>query len=237
MLFTCARNRKTSLSPPRCPTTIFVSITFALTLLLFQFALGQDSFAVLRANVQQPQFRAATAGLDQWIALVGQNKSVDRIAQIQATNDFFNNQLTFQDDNTIWGVKDYWATPLESLAKNSGDCEDFALAKYVTLLAMGVEENQLQLVYVQAQLDRIPPKLQAHMVLAYYSSANADPLILDNLSRELRKASERTDLTPIFSFNASSLWVAGQAKGDSKSRLSQWQAVLSRIQNQGFFDP
>ncbi len=169
-----------------------------------------------------------------WVELVATNTATENNKKLLEANDFFNRRLNFSNDLAVWGLKDYWATPLESLAKGQGDCEDFALAKYVTLIEMGVPEIRLRLVYVQAKM---PSGVQAHMVLAYYPSPNADPLILDNISSAILPASQRTDLSPVFSFNASSLWVGGQSKGDSTTRLSQWRAVLQRMNEQGFLSP
>ncbi|GAL09639.1 T1SS associated transglutaminase-like cysteine proteinase LapP [Vibrio astriarenae] len=83
--------------------------------------------------------------------------------QLSEINHFFN-QMNFVDDIRLWGKKDYWATPLEFLGSSGGDCEDFTIAKYFSLLELGVPDKKLRLIYVKAiELD------QFHMVLAYYS--------------------------------------------------------------------
>ncbi|WP_197479414.1 transglutaminase-like cysteine peptidase, partial [Oleiphilus sp. HI0132] len=81
-----------------------------------------------------------------------------------------------------------WATPLEFLATNAGDCEDFSIAKYFTLREMGIPDDMIKITYVKAlELN------QAHMVLAYYPTPDAEPLILDNLINEIKPAGQRTD--------------------------------------------
>lgn len=146
----------------------------------------------------------------------------DKLTQV---NNFFN-QLYFVNDIVLWGKNDYWATPLEFLGSNAGDCEDFTIAKYFSLLELGVSDKKLRLVYVKAiELN------QFHMVLAYYASANAQPVILDNINPQIKPASSRRDLLPIYSFNGQNLWLmkskSGELAGNS-SRLSLWNDLRSR---------
>lgn len=206
---------------------------------LFLTVCATEPFARLR-QIAAEQFGQATAGrIHFWTNLVTKYDNAETIEKLHAANQFFNVQIRFTTDQVAWGEEDFWATPLESLHKQQGDCEDFSLAKYISLLLMGINEEQLRLVYVQAQVGPDPKKdIQAHMVVAYYPSPGAEPLILDNLISEIRLASQRTDLVPVFSFDAKNMWVQGQANSyaNSQSRLSKWQDALSRIRNQGFFD-
>lgn len=157
-------------------------------------------------------------------------------SRIRATNQFYNDAITFVDDLDVWGVTDYWASPLEALGKGMGDCEDYSLAKYFSLVAMGMPVSKLRLVYVRALLDGPGSPGQPHMVVAFYDSPGAEPLILDNLVAEVRPASRRPDLVPVFSFNTEGMWqgVNGQSTGDASSRLSKWRDVLARARAQGF---
>ncbi|MCG9553172.1 transglutaminase-like cysteine peptidase [Vibrio sp. Isolate31] len=150
--------------------------------------------------------------------------------KLDSVNRFFN-QMYFAADNMLWGKNDYWATPLEFLGSNAGDCEDFTIAKYFSLLELGVLDKKLRLVYVKAlELN------QFHMVLAYYSTPSAEPLILDNLNPEIKRGSKRPDLRPIYSFNGKNLWLIKSAAGSGKlagksSRLSLWNDLRSRERN------
>ena len=161
---------------------------------------------------------------------------LDDEGRLQAINTFFNRRIQFADDTTVWGQIDYWASPLELLDKGAGDCEDFAIGKYFSLLALGMPMAKLRLVYVRAQLGGAGGPVQAHMVLAYYAQPNADPLILDNLVTELRPAARRPDLAPVFSFNGEGLWqgTGGLAAGDPTARLSRWREVLQKARAEGF---
>ncbi len=155
---------------------------------------------------------------------------LDERAKLDRVNGFFN-RVNYDSDSALWDQKDYWATPFEVLGVNSADCEDYAISKYFTLLSMGVEEERLRITYVKSlTLD------QAHMVLAYYPNADAEPLILDNLQSGIELASRRTDLVPVYSFNGADLWLAvnrsqGRKVGGA-DRLSRWQAFQQRLMQQ-----
>jgi predicted transglutaminase-like cysteine proteinase len=160
----------------------------------------------------------------------------DETTRLEAINQFFNRRIVFRDDREVWGMPDHWASPLETLAKGMGDCEDFAIAKYFSLLAGGVAASRLRLVYVRLQIGGASGESQAHMVLAYYRDQQGEPLILDNLVTELRPASRRPDLTPVFSFNTEGLWqgVGVRSAGDPAARLSRWRDVLNKARIEGF---
>lgn len=160
----------------------------------------------------------------------------DDVARLDGVNRFFNRRIVFRDDLQVWHVEDYWASPLETLQQGMGDCEDFAIAKYFSLLASGIAASQLRLVYVRLQLGAPGGPSQAHMVLAYYASAQAEPLILDNLITDIRPASRRPDLTPVFSFNSEGLWQGNGTRrmGDAAERLSPWREVLRKARAEGF---
>lgn len=162
-----------------------------------------------------------------WRKLIDESQSLPIVEQLAVVNNFFN-QMEFVDDMTLWGKEDYWATPIEFLGMQAGDCEDFTIAKYFTLRELGVPDEKLRLVYVKAL------KLnQHHMVLAYYHKPTSVPVLLDNLDKELKPATKRNDLLPIYSFNAENMWLSkekgrGVLVGGS-SRLSLWTDLNSRF--------
>jgi predicted transglutaminase-like cysteine proteinase len=161
----------------------------------------------------------------------------DDAAKIRAVNDFYNQRLAYVEDIDNWGLVDYWASPLESLGKGAGDCEDYAIGKYFTLTALGVPHARLRMVYVRASIAGAPNGFVAHMVLAYYPTPEAEPLVLDNLQPAIHLAGERPDLSPVFSFNAEGLWQGVgsiRANGDPLTRLSKWREVLGRARQDGF---
>jgi len=160
--------------------------------------------------------------------------SMDDAARLHAINHFFNQRIEFATDQQAWGQVDYWASPLQALQHGRGDCEDYAIAKYFSLLAAGLPAARLRLVYVRAQLD--DGAAQAHMVLAYYPPSGSEPLILDNLVDDIQPASRRSDLTPVFSFNSEGLWqgVGAVSAGNPASRLTRWREVMAKARAEGF---
>jgi predicted transglutaminase-like cysteine proteinase len=199
----------------------------------------------------QRQGANAVSGVRALQAAMATASGLDDDGRLQAINQFFNRRIQFRDDAEVWGQPDYWASPLELLEKGQGDCEDYVIAKYFSLLSLGMPITKLRLVYVRAQLGGAGGTVQAHMVLAYYPGANnaavgsgvagssggaAEPLILDNLITEIRPASRRPDLSPVFSFNSEGLWqgVNGAADGDPLVRLSRWREVVNKARAEGF---
>jgi predicted transglutaminase-like cysteine proteinase len=179
---------------------------------------------------------AAVAAITPLQALLNRGVGQDDASRLLAVNEFFNLRIDFNSDQDVWGQPDYWATPMQSLAAGRGDCEDYVIAKYTVLLAMGVSRQRLRLVYVRARLPD-EPALIAHMVLAYYATPMGEPLLLDNLRADVLPASQRNDLTPVFSFNSEGLWqgVGQSTAGDPMARLSRWRDTWQRIQQEGFF--
>jgi predicted transglutaminase-like cysteine proteinase len=173
-----------------------------------------------------------------WGRLLDDNRQQGVDVKLRKINEFFNRRIEFVDDQGLWGRSDFWATPFDTMTKGKGDCEDFVIAKYFSLLDMGVPDDQLRLIYVRARMGGPGSAVQqAHMVLAYYATPDADPLILDNLITEIRPAARRPDLAPVFSFNRQGVF-AGVAAGTRASggpeRLSAWQDLLVRARGEGF---
>ncbi len=178
----------------------------------------------------------AVAALPPLQALLNTARGLPSDAErLQSVNRFFNQRITFRSDAEVWGREDYWASPLEALSQGLGDCEDYAIAKYASLLAVGVLRERLRLVYVRAELPN-QSRAQAHMVLAYYPHPGAEPLILDNLLPDVMPAGQRKDLSPVFSFNSEGLWegVSGAAAGDPLARLSRWREAWAKTVDEGF---
>lgn len=195
-------------------------------------AAAYDAARVLEAAAERgPRVVEQAQALVQQIDRSGTQP--DELQRLKDINDFFNRRLAFRDDAVTWGLPDYWASPLESLDKRAGDCEDYAIAKYFSLAAAGVPTARLRMVYVRA---RLAGQSLAHMVLAYYAQPGAEPLILDNLRPEVLPASQRPDLTPVFSFNTEGLWQGtGQVTaGDPLARLSLWRELVAKVRAEGF---
>jgi predicted transglutaminase-like cysteine proteinase len=170
--------------------------------------------------------RAAKRG-QAWFDMMQLSNNLTAPEKIKNVNDFFN-QVNFIDDIKLWGVKNYWATPIEFIGVNGGDCEDFAIAKYFTLLELGIADQKMRIMMVKALTLN-----QYHMVVSYYETPSSVPLILDNIDNRVKLASQRNDLVPIYSFNGKQLWLnkeKGQGElAGSSARLKQWTNLNHRL--------
>lgn len=189
---------------------------------------------VLPAVQQRYGEKAATAAT-QWDKALTLYQDNEEQQKLDAVNLYINQKLRADTDLKIWGQKDYWSTPIEALMKECGDCDDYAIAKYFSLKFAGVPVSKLRLTYVKALIGKEKQKLvQAHMVLTYYPAPDAEPLVLDNMANGICPASQRTDLVPIFSFNAEGVWKDGVPQPGGGSRLSMWTGVVEKMKNEGF---
>ena len=202
-------------------------------------ALSASNYDQLQAHAVQRWGAGVLPKFTAWRTLVATLAGASDSERLKRVNDFVNRQTLFGEDQAIWGQQDYWATPLETLGKGAGDCEDFAIYKYFSLREAGVARDKLRLIYVRARTgsDSSAP-MQAHMVLAYYAQPEAEPLVLDNLLPDIRPASRRPDLVPVFSFNSEGVFsgVSGQETKPAAGtgRLSRWEDLLQRAKAEGF---
>nr|WP_241461156.1 transglutaminase-like cysteine peptidase [Shewanella mangrovi] len=162
-----------------------------------------------------------------WFKILDNSQQLSELDKLKAVNNFFN-LFRFVDDIKLWGDSNYWATPLEFIGVNGGDCEDFSIAKYFTLLQLGIADEKMRITMVKATSVN-----QYHMVLAYYAKPSSIPLILDNLDPMLKPATQRGDLIPVYSFNGQQLWLnkergRGELAGSS-SRLEKWNDLKYRL--------
>ncbi|MEM6811413.1 MAG: transglutaminase-like cysteine peptidase [Pseudomonadota bacterium] len=116
------------------------------------------------------------------------------------------NKTRYIEDNKNYGASDYWATPVEFFQRG-GDCEDFAIAKYTALRALGVPDSRLRIAIVQDQKKNIP-----HAVLIVYTDQGA--MILDNQIKTAKKSTQIKHYKPIFSINQSAWWLHTQPQGN-----------------------
>lgn len=210
----------------------------ALMLLIASLSAAVDFDRLLASLVQRFGQQSAVSFRD-WQKMMTSADNLGAQDKLKRVNEFFNRRIRFGEDQEIWWQSDYWATPMETLGKGAGDCEDFAIAKYFTLLNLSIPDNQLRLIYVKARIGGDGSTVTlAHMVLAYYPTPDAEPLILDNLITEIRPASRRPDIKPIFSFNSQGVY-QGPAGGNAPGAggigsLSRWQDLLKRARAEGF---
>lgn len=119
-------------------------------------------------------------------------------AQIDAVNRYVNSVVPYITDYENYGVSDYWAAPLEFL-RRSGDCEDYAITKFISLLDLGHENSAMRIVVVNDIVRNI-----AHAVLAV--EVGGEVLILDSLIAEVADDRRLPQYVPQYSVNLDTRW-------------------------------
>ncbi len=141
-----------------------------------------------------------------------QLQDVTEDVKLKEVNDFFN-RVPYVEDIQAWGKNDYWATPLEFLGKDKGDCEDYVIAKYFSLRDLGIKSEKLYFSYV-----KLAGYKRTHMVLSYFKTPHSVPLVLDSKNFKIFPADKRADLTPVYNFNGESLYHVGK-KGQNGHKV------------------
>jgi predicted transglutaminase-like cysteine proteinase len=201
--------------------------------LVFAVSIAAPDLDKAQTLAQQRYGARAAESVVAWRRLIEESRILPDNEKLAKVNTFFNRRILFQADMEVWGQEDYWATPVELMGRGAGDCEDFAIAKYITLQILGIGNDRLRLIYVRAKSGSTASI--AHMVLGFYPQPTEEPQILDNLISSVRPASQRSDLAPVFSFNSEGLWVGGAtaSAADPTTRLSRWRDVLDRMRQDG----
>jgi len=145
-----------------------------------------------RATVIQPCFHA------DWLKLLAGLKSRPVMEQLDAVNRAMNRH-PYITDPVNWGVPDYWAAPDQFLRKN-GDCEDYAIAKYLSLRQLGFDADRLRVVVLQDLNLGVP-----HAVLIVFVKGQA--MLLDNQISDVIPASAVHHYKPIYSINENAWWL------------------------------
>ncbi|WP_341503313.1 transglutaminase-like cysteine peptidase [Gallaecimonas sp. GXIMD4217] len=200
-------------------------------LLLWTLLLAPPVLEWLDAEPLEPATAGALSGQGRhWHQLLSRYRHLDERQLLAAVNNAING-FAYYEDWQNWSRWDHWATPLEFLEAGGGDCEDFSIAKYFALRALGIPVERLRLLYV-----KVSGAGRAHMVLAYYQQPDAVPLLLDNLTDAIVPADQRPDLLPVYTFNSRGYWLAdrrgrGIRVGNS-ARLSRWAELQRRYRRQ-----
>ena len=201
-------------------------------LLCFTLSFSVDNFTNdTLLKVKNKYGKKSYGRLVLWDKMITKSKKSKTLKKLKLVNDFFNT-IKYMRDIRHWKKNDYWATPMEFSGTGAGDCEDYAIAKYFTLLKVGIPEEKLRIAYVK--LLRKKTKFEeAHMVLTYYHKPNATPIILDNVNKRLKLATKRKDLKLIYSFNAGGLYKAkNKGKKQTKvgtNKLTKWKDLIGKI--------
>lgn len=141
------------------------------------------------------------------------NSSLEK--KLILTNNYFN-KINYSKDIKKTGFIDHWSTPKEFLMNGYGDCEDYVIAKYFTLIESGINKKDLYLSIVNVKGEK-----RSHMVLLHYFNKNKAPLVLDSLSFKVLPLNKRSDLKPILVFNEFNSFKINK-QGQKEKALKNW---------------
>lgn len=161
--------------------------------------------AIKRFSKEYAQSKAGKCGasemnkcnFEKWMAFLDGLKEKDQVSQIREINDYMN-RAPYVTDPVNWGIKDFWATPGEFMAK-FGDCEDYAIAKYMSLRYLGYSEEVLRVVAVKD----LNLKIGHAILVVYYKDK---PYVLDNQIKQVVPAAKIKHYLPVFSINTQAWW-------------------------------
>lgn len=136
--------------------------------------------------------------LKEWKEFLASQKGKSKLSQVRAVNAYMNRQRYFTDPRN-YGVKDYWATPAQFFKRN-GDCEDYAIAKFMSLRALGFTNKDMRIVVLQDMNLRV-----GHAILVVHLDGQA--LVLDNQVRSVVPAETIRHYRPIYSINEHNWWL------------------------------
>jgi predicted transglutaminase-like cysteine proteinase len=144
------------------------------------------------------------------------NSTIDKLdgVKIIEINHFFNTYIKYTTDT----IKDNWQTPEETLERGAGDCEDLAIAKYFMALELGLDEEDLSIVYC------FDEKSKAHMICLWKTT------VMDN-RREGAIEAKFSGLTPVYAFDMTSRFIVNNEWYFTETAfpLTKWEALLEKI--------
>ena len=190
--------------------TILISLFFTNSF-AYEFTLSSKDKNLINNSRQKTTILKR---LEKYSEFKKETKNLNINKKLGKVNFFINKTLPEFDSQSV-GIDDYWMTPKEFFIKGFGDCEDYAIAKYLALEYLGVPTSKMFLSYV-----RVKSSNEAHMVLTYFETPSSEPLVLDNLRKTIQPASKRDDLIPVFNFNPNIL------KGEKTAAHRKWDTLI-----------
>lgn len=166
--------------------------------------------------------------LNKYKELKIQIKDYELLKKLSHVNSFINKILPAHDISTQASL-DYWATPKEFLLQGHGDCEDYVIAKYFTLLELGIPKEKLYFAVVDIKGEKT-----SHMILLYLETKESTPLVLDNLSSVVIPLTKRTKLIPKFAFNEIDSYRFSYERFTQNVNINwgkdnKWEKLLNRV--------
>ncbi|MDY3199368.1 MAG: transglutaminase-like cysteine peptidase [Arcobacter sp.] len=206
---------------------IFLIFLITSPLWAYEFKLNKNDIDYINKS---PKKSFILNRIEKYQTLKEKVKDYELIKKLSYVNSFINKILPARDISTASSI-DYWATPKEFLLQGHGDCEDYVIAKYFTLLEIGIPKEKLYFAIVN-----IKGQKDAHMVLLYIEDKNSSPLVLDNLSFKVIPFTKRPKLIPKVAFNEIDSYVFTPTGFTKKATINwgkdnKWEKLLNRVYN------
>lgn len=175
-----------------------------------------------------PQKKAILKRIDNYLKLQKKIVNYNEFRKLSHINSFFN-QILPQFDKQKFGIDDYWSTRKEFFINGRGDCEDYVIAKYFSLIENDFDKKRLFLAVVKVKGEQTD-----HMVLLYFKDFNKIPLVLDNLSFKVLPLNKRPSLSVKFIFNEYNSYLMENNKISKKVRIdwkdnNKWEKLLNKV--------
>ena len=172
--------------------------------IIFYLFLNTSSFAINVKNITVEEINNihkkygynAKKRVLLWDEMIESSKNEEILTKLKNVNNFFN-QIKYKLDSSHWRKDEYTARPLEFLSTGAGDSEDYAIAKYDSLVRLGIPKYKLKVIFVK-DIKTNPKNDNQHILLAYYHNKNSNPIILDSIHKKLSLAKKRDDIYPIY---------------------------------------
>lgn len=145
--------------------------------------------------------RAAPAGLMQGkLRRANASPGLGEKELLARVNQWVNREIAYVNDDRNYRQRDFWATAEQTIARGSGDCEDFAILKMQMLRAAGVDPDRMKLVLLR---DLAANADHAFLLV----QTNAGKVVLDNVTDRLYDGSQANAVRPVLSFSGNQRWV------------------------------
>ena len=199
---------------------VFINILNAKTLSLTSQELEQIDKSYFKKQILKR--------IDNYEKLKVKIQDYSLIRKLSHVNTFYNKIIPQHDKQKI-GISDYWSSRKEFLISGRGDCEDYAISKYFSLLEIGIPKDNLFLAIV-----KVKGAPTDHMVLLYFKDKKSIPLVLDNLSFRVIPITKRKKLTPKVIFNENSSYILKNSIINKRVRIdwngdNKWEKVLNKV--------
>lgn len=190
------------------------------------YASTYPSFTYKEAiSIEKASGKEAVSRIYKYNETIQSYKKHSPLEQLTKTNTYLN-ELKYKNDMLNSNQNDYWATPKEFLITGRGDCEDYAIIKYFTLIKLGFSPEKLFITIAYDMYSK-----SNHMVLSYFIKDNEPPLILDNANCKIVNLTKRRNLKITAFLNTNGVYVFNN-KGEitkTKYNSQKFKNLLKRI--------